>query len=48
VALAAMLTATLAGAQTKVPPAFVGTWAGGGIGANNTPAGAPPVELPYQ
>src|SRR6185436_20566306 len=34
--------------QTKIPAGFLGTWAGGGIGANNTPAGAPSIELPYQ
>jgi len=42
------LTPPAAHAQTKIPAAFLGTWAGGGIGANNTPAGAPTIELPYQ
>jgi hypothetical protein len=44
----ALLFATPVFAQTKIPAGFLGTWAGGGIGANNTPAGAPQVELPYQ
>ena len=48
-AVIALLLAPAAGhAQTKIPAAFLGTWAGGGIGANNAPAGAPPIELPYQ
>jgi len=38
----------IAYAQNRIPPGFLGTWAGGGIGANNTPAGAPTIELPYQ
>src|SRR6476661_1507048 len=44
----ALLVATPLSAQTKIPTGFLGTWAGGGIGANNTPAGAPAIELPYQ
>jgi hypothetical protein len=42
------LVPAAAHAQTKIPAGFLGTWAGGSIGANNTPAGAPAVELPYQ
>ena len=48
IALTALVAPAAVGAQTKIPAAFLGTWAGGGIGANNTPAGAPPIELPYQ
>ena len=43
-----LLLPAAAHAQTKIPAAFLGTWAGGGIGANNAPAGTPPIELPYQ
>src|SRR5881394_3221889 len=48
VVTAVLLVPATCHAQTKIPAAFLGTWAGGGIGANNTPAGAPPIELPYQ
>lgn len=47
-AAAVLLAPITAHAQTKIPAGFVGTWAGGGIGANNAPAGAPAIELPYQ
>ena len=37
----------LAGAQTAVPPAFLGTWAGLGLNPGAPPLGAPPSELPW-
>ena len=37
----------LAGAQTAVPPAFLGTWAGLGLNPGASPLGAPPSELPW-
>ena len=37
----------LAGAQTAVPPAFLGTWAGLGLNPGAPPLGAPSSELPW-
>src|SRR5580704_15033806 len=34
-------------AQTKIPPAFLGTWQSGGMAPTSSPLGAPPPELPY-
>src|SRR5216110_1034696 len=48
VVIVVLLVPATGHAQTQILAAFLGTWAGGGIGANNTPAGAPPSELPYQ
>jgi len=38
----------VAAAQTKVPPAFLGTWVSLGLNPGPPPLGAPPTELPYQ
>ena len=35
-------------AQTRVPPAFLGTWASLGLNPGPPPLGAPPTELPYE
>lgn len=43
-----ILTGTAAHAQTKVPPAFLGTWASLGLNPGPPPLGAPPTELPYE
>jgi hypothetical protein len=48
VIVAVLVLPVVGHAQTKIPSGFLGTWAGGGLGANNTPPGAPPIELPYQ
>ena len=48
--LAAVLTLALpalAAAQTAIPPAFLGTWAGMGLDPAPPPLGAPPTELPW-
>ena len=37
----------LAGAQTAVPAAFLGTWASLGLNPGPSPLGAPPTELPW-
>jgi hypothetical protein len=37
----------VASAQSKVPPAFLGTWASLGMNPTASPMGAPPTELPY-
>lgn len=37
-----------AGAQTKIPPAFLGTWASLGLNPGPPPLGAPATELPYE
>jgi hypothetical protein len=50
VLVAAVLTIalpSLAAAQTAIPPAFLGTWAGMGIEPAASPLGAPPAELPW-
>lgn len=46
VALALSLAVT-AHAQTKVPPAFLGSWASLGLNPGTPPLGAPATELPY-
>ena len=35
-------------AQTRVPPAFLGSWASLGLNPGPPPLGAPPTELPYE
>jgi hypothetical protein len=35
-------------AQSKVPPAFLGTWSSLGLNPGPAPLGAPPTELPYE
>jgi hypothetical protein len=50
VLIAAVLTLALpalATAQTAIPPAFLGTWAGMGLDPGPPPLGAPPTELPW-
>ena len=47
-AIAALVLPAAAGAQTKVPPAFLGTWASLGLNPGPSPLGAPPTELPYE
>ena len=41
------LLPSLTGAQTAVPPAFLGTWASLGLNPGPSPLGAPPTELPW-
>src|SRR4051795_12030067 len=43
-----LLAASAADAQTKVPAAFLGTWASLGLNPGPPPLGAPPTELPYE
>ena len=43
-----LLAASAAGAQTKIPAAFLGTWASLGLNPGPPPLGAPPTELPYE
>ena len=45
---AVTLAPTSAGAQTKIPPAFLGTWASLGLNPGPPPLGAPATELPYE
>ena len=47
-AIAALVLPATAGAQTRVPPAFLGTWASLGLNPGAPPLGAPPTELPYE
>jgi len=47
-AIAALLFPAAAGAQTKIPPAFLGSWASLGLNPGTPPLGAPPTELPYE
>jgi len=47
-ALAALLAPAAAGAQTKIPSAFLGTWASLGLNPGAPPLGAPTTELPYE
>jgi len=47
-ALAVLVAPGVAPAQTKVPAAFLGTWASLGLNPGPPPLGAPPTELPYQ
>src|SRR5207302_5439400 len=42
------LAPVVAAAQTKVPAAFLGTWASLGLNPGAPPLGAPPTELPYE
>ena len=37
----------VAPAQTKIPPAWLGTWQSGGMAPKSSPLGAPLPELPY-
>src|SRR5262245_7811789 len=49
VAILALFVAPLtAQAQTRVPPAFLGTWSSLGLNPGPPPLGAPPTELPYE
>ena len=38
---------SVAGAQTALPSAFLGTWASLGLNPGPSPLGAPPTELPW-
>ncbi len=43
-----VLLASPASTQTRVPSAFLGTWASLGLNPGPPPLGAPPTELPYE
>ena len=47
-ALAILLLPLAASAQTRIPPAFLGTWQSLGLNPGAPPLGAPPTELPYE
>ena len=47
-AVAALLMPAPAGAQARVPSAFLGTWASLGLNPGPPPLGAPSTELPYE
>jgi len=44
---AVLLLPLVATAQTRIPPAFLGTWQSLGLNPGAPPLGAPPTELPY-
>lgn len=46
--LAALLAPGAAAAQTRIPPAFLGTWQSLGLNPGAPPLGAPATELPYE
>lgn len=47
-AVAVLLMPGAGHAQSKIPAAFLGTWASLGLNPGPPPLGAPPTELPYQ
>ncbi len=47
-AVAVLLMPAAAGAQARVPSAFLGTWASLGLNPGPPPLGAPSTELPYE
>jgi hypothetical protein len=47
-AVSILLVVSPAYAQTRVPPAFLGTWASLGLNPGPPPLGAPATELPYE
>jgi hypothetical protein len=47
-ALGLLLLPVIATAQTRIPPAFLGTWQSLGLNPGAAPLGAPPTELPYE
>ena len=48
VLLATLMVPRMTHAQTRVPAAFLGTWASLGLNPGAPPLGAPPTELPYE
>jgi hypothetical protein len=45
---ALLVAPAVAQAQTRIPPAFLGTWQSVGMAPTSSPLGAAPTELPYQ
>jgi len=44
--LALLAAPGVGAAQTRIPPAFLGTWQSLGLNPGSAPVGAPPTELP--
>src|SRR5580765_2709091 len=47
-ALLALLMPAVAGAQTRIPAGFLGSWVSLGLNPGPPPLGAPATELPYE